>query len=231
MDPDTRAIARQVALELCDIQSESHPPERFTSTSLVFPSYRPQAFNGRPRVRVSEAEARVLYCFALANRKLPFAVEVPTSERYTFSGTSTMSARTDLVVYAYRPEDPQTLVRHLAVEFKAHNAPVAAIRKDIEKLLREHCDGLWFHVLQNADSRTIRALMEKFAQAIGDLRDPWQECGHTLTLCAVILQKRFWLYRTLTPNHDSAPDLSLDYRVQGQKIVVTDAKGWAFEAF
>jgi len=231
MVPETRAIARQVALELCDIQSESHPPERFNNSSLVFPTYRPHATNGLQRARVSEAEARVLYCLALANLKLPFAVEVPTSERYTFSGTTTMSARTDLVVYSAPPNAPQGLVRNLAVEFKAHNAPVAAIRKDLEKLLREHCDGLWFHVLHNADSRTIPALMEKFAQAIGDLRDPWQKCGHTLALCVVVLQKRFWLYRTLTPNHDSAPDLALEYGVQGKKIVVRDAKGWAFEAF
>ena len=231
MDPDTRAIARQVALELCEIQSEPHPPKSVNSTSLVFPSYRPNTLNGSQRARVSEAEARVLYCLALGNLKLPFAVEVPTTQQYAFSGTTKMSARTDLVVYASRRDASPTLVRDLAIEFKAHNPRVEAIRKDLEKLLREQCDGQWFHVLQNADSKTIPALMAKFTQAIGDLRGLWQECIHTLTLCAVVNEKRFWLYRTFVPAHDSTPDLSIEYEVRGKKIVVRDAKGWDFEAF
>jgi len=162
---------------------------------------------------------------------MPFAVEVPTTHQYTFSGTTKMSARTDLVVYTCRPDDPQTLVRNLAIEFKAHNPRVQAIRKDLEKLLREECDGLWFHVLQNADSKTIPALMVKFTQAIGDLRYLWQECLHTLSISAVVKEKRFWLHRTLVPAHDTTPDLSIDYEIRGKKIVVRDGRGWTFEAF
>jgi len=236
MDPGTNAIVRQVALELCDIQSEPSPPRSATSPSLVFPSYRPTTLNGPQRARISEAEARVLYCLALASLKMPFAVEVPTTQQYAFSGTTRMSARTDLVVYASRPDAsrpdaPQTLMRSLAIEFKAHNPRVEAIRKDLEKLLREQYDGLWFHVLDNADSKTIPALMAKFAQVIGGLQTLWQECTHTLALCAVVKKKKFWLYRTLAPPHDSVPDLSIDYDVLGRKLAVRDARGWNFEAF
>jgi len=35
----------------------------------------------------------------------------------------------------------------------------------------------------------------------------------------------------LAPAHDSTPDLSIDYEVRGKKVMVTDAKGWAFEVF
>jgi hypothetical protein len=168
---------------------------------------------------------------ALGDRRLPFAVEVPTTQRYAFSGTTKMSARTDLVVYASRPDPPPRLVRDLAIEFKAHNPQAEAIRKDLEKLLREQYDGLWFHVLENAHSKTIPVLMAKFTQAIEDLRPLWQACMHTLTVCVVVLEKKFWLYRTLAPPHDSTPDLSIDYEVKGKKVVVRDAKSWNFEAF
>jgi hypothetical protein len=134
-------------------------------------------------------------------------------------------------VYAVTPHAPPTPVRDLAIEFRAHNAPVAAIRRDLEKLLREDCDGLWFHVLEKADSGTLPALIAKFAQAIKDHRDPWRECGHALAFSAVIHQKRFWLYRTFTRVFSLDWDLSIDYQVQGQKIVVKDAKGWTFEVF
>ena len=80
-------------------------------------------------------------------------------------------------------------------------------------------------------SRTLPALIAKFAQAIKDLRDPWREPGHALAFSAVILQKRFWLYRTFTPMFSLDWDLSIDCQVQGQKIVVKDAKGWTLEVF
>jgi hypothetical protein len=231
MDSGTIAIARQVAMELCEIQPEPNPPKDVGSTTLVFPSYRPGTLNGPERARVSEAEARVVYCMALANRRLPFGVEVPTTQQYAFSGTTKMSARTDLVVYASRRDPQPRLVRDLAIEFKAHNPRAESIRKDLEKLLREQCDGLWFHVLKNVHSRTIPVLMGKFTQAIEDLRLPWQECMHTLNVCVVVLEKKFWLYRTLAPSHGSVPDLSFDYEVRGEKVVVRDAKAWNFEAF
>jgi hypothetical protein len=73
--------------------------------------------------------------------------------------------------------------------------------------------------------------MGKFTVAIGDLRDLWQQCTHTVTLCAVVKEKRFWIYRSLIPAHDLAPDLSFDYQVRGNGIVVRNAKGWDFEPF
>ncbi len=231
MNLGTKATARQVAFELCNIQSEPNPPAHTGSTSLIFPSYWPSALNDSFRARVSEAEARVIYCLALEKQKLPYAVEVPTTQKYTFSGTTKLSARSDLVVYASQPGSPQTLIRDLAIEFKAHNPRVEAIRKDLEKLLREPCNGLWFHILKNADTRTIPVLFEKFDVAIRELRDLWQECDHSVAICAVVMQKKFWLYRTLTPSDDLTPDLSIDYEVKRKRVIVKDARGWVFEAF
>lgn|GEM_PF-719699 len=228
---DTKAIARKVALELCEMPSCSSPPKGVDSASLVFPCYRPTGSNGQQRTRVSEAEARILSCLTLDKLKLPFAVEVPTLQRYTFTGKTEMSARTDLVVYSPRSDAPPKLVRSLAIEFKAHNPRVEAIRKELEKLLREQCDALWFHLLRNADSKTVPALMEKFTRAIGGLRDLWNKCTHTLALSVAILEKKFWLYRTLVPTHDPTPDLSIDYVVRRQEIAIRDTRGWDYEDY
>ena len=228
MSPDTIAMARQVAKELCEIQSEPNPPTSLSPSSLVFPSYRSSTALEQP-ARISEAEARVLYCMALANRRLPFAVEVPTTQKYKFSGETEMSARTDLVVYDSPSGASAELVRALAIEFKAHNPQVESIRKDLEKLLREPYDGLWFHLLQNVDSRTIPVLMAKFTQSIEYLHHFWQKCTHTLTICVVVREKRFWLERTLVPALNPALDLSIDYVVEGKEVVVRDPKAWNYQ--
>ncbi len=231
MDANTIAIACQVARELCELQREPDAPKSGSSTSLVFPSYRSGTSEAPPRARISEAEARILYCLALSAQGIPFAVEAPTSWQYTFSGATEVSARTDLAVYAAQPGPPTTFVRDLAIEFKAHNPRVEAIRKDLEKLVREPYDGLWFHVLTNADSKTIRVLMAKFAQAIENLGHLWRECEHSLTVCLAVLERKCWLYRTLVPAGEPAPDLSIDYEIRSKKLVVKDPRAWKSEDF
>jgi hypothetical protein len=70
-----------------------------------------------------------------------------------------MSARVDLTLI----DEDKNRVAH--IELKAHNCTTEAIRKDLEKLLREKTTGCWFHTLERSDDRTIQALMAKFRQA------------------------------------------------------------------
>lgn len=199
MDLDLQAISRQVALDLCRLRSESNLPVAGVGPRLVFPAYRVTA-GAPPRRRVSEAEARILFCLALSAHGLPFAVEVPTAEQYKFSGSTLMSARTDVVVYG--PNHPSS--RRLGVEFKAHNPDEKSIRKDLEKLLREKCDGLWFHVLENVDSGSLRTLLKKFSVAFAKLQPFCVTCPHSLTLAVVVLEKRFWLTQEVPPLNSRA---------------------------
>jgi hypothetical protein len=125
-------------------------------THLKFPRYR------KGEVRVSEQELR----FALTNiheqftphPDIYYSVETPTEEEYSFSGNDKRSAASDLSFY-YNNK------KVLNIELKAHNADQKAINKDIEKLVRENCNGAWIHVFKNEDSRTVRALFEKFEKA------------------------------------------------------------------
>ena len=116
--------------------------------------------------------------------------------------------------------------RRLGVEFKAHNPAIALIRKDLEKLLREDCDGLWFHVLQDADSGTLGSLLGKFAEALETLRAAAASCGHSVTLTFVVLDKRFWFTRHVSPGGFSDLNLNLAYSVQRDKIAVANRGGW-----
>src|SRR5262249_3502563 len=94
--------------------------------------------------------------------------------------------------------------RRLAVEFKAHNAKLSSIRKDLEKLLREDSDGLWFHVLENIDSGTVPTLLKKFEASFTALERHCMACRHSLTLAFLVVEKRFWLTRTLSSSQLSA---------------------------
>jgi hypothetical protein len=51
------------------------------------------------------------------------------------------------------------------IEFKAHNPKQESINKDIEKLVRENCNGAWIQVFKTEDSGTVKKLFKKFESA------------------------------------------------------------------
>lgn len=205
-------------------------PQNFKSLrSLVFPAKRPGKF-GAVAVRMSEAEARTLFAIALSRRSVPFAIEVPTSQQYSFKGATPMSARIDLVAYGPRGDSIGTLRRSLGIEFKAHNPPPESIRKDLEKLMREGHDGLWFHVLRNIDSVTLDALLAKFRRGLEDLASARAACRAQLTIALVVLEKRLFLFRTVDSQQDWSSALRLGYVVRRGRVEVSDDNGWSVEA-
>ena len=124
----------------------------FSKGMLQFPDYR----NGS--LRVSEQEARFLFSAILErDKEFRYSVETPTKELYSFSGEGKMSAQTDVTIW-----DMNGTSKLFNVEFKSKNPADKGISKDIEKLVREHFPGIWFHVLENTDGGTLRALSAKF---------------------------------------------------------------------
>jgi hypothetical protein len=166
MDAMLHEVSREVVSQLCSLGSERSFMDREHLPSLVFPLKRSDSRGGGATIRVSEAEARLLFSLELSKCTIPFAVEAPTFQQYSFKGTTPMSARTDLLVYTRAPDTPGGLHRHVGIKFKAHNAQTESIRKDLEKLLREGHDGLWFHILQNIDSRTLVSFFGKLRSAL-----------------------------------------------------------------
>jgi len=141
----------QVCTDLAKIYPSEQQPSEY---GLVFPSKRDGT------LRISEQEAKLLFVQHLTvDRRYCFSVETPTGETYQQKGKTPISARVDLTMFG--PD--RKPVAH--IELKAHNCTVEAIRKDLEKLLRERTTGMWFHTLHRADSRTLDRLIGKFKSA------------------------------------------------------------------
>ncbi|MEK7407711.1 MAG: hypothetical protein AAB225_21750 [Acidobacteriota bacterium] len=144
-------LMNQVCTDLARMYPSEQQPSEY---GLVFPSKRDGT------VRISEQEAKLLFVQHLTvGRRYCFSVETPTAETYQQKGKTPISARVDLTLFGADRKP----VAH--IELKAHNCKVEAIRKDLEKLLRESTTGMWFHTLRRADGRTLDTLIRKFKSA------------------------------------------------------------------
>lgn len=157
-----------------------------TRTKLLFPRYR------KGEARISEQEAR--FCFAAAverRTEYRYSVETPTLETYSFTdGGGKISAQTDLTLW-----DLDGKIKKFDIEFKAHNPEPKSIEKDIEKLVREKTDGVWFHLFKNIDQGTFPALAGKFEEALlkhGQTREK------DLLFAVCVLEKGICLLGTLS---------------------------------
>jgi hypothetical protein len=151
-DTDPWKMSRDVAQSLCGIYHRREP----VTTHLIFPKKRKDV------TRVSEQESRILVAQLLEARGVYFSVETPTGETYRMRGQRELSARTDVTAYGPGGVDD----RQLNIELKAGNPGIEIFRKDLEKLLRERVQGLWFHTLTNANGRTWSALEAKICAAL-----------------------------------------------------------------
>lgn len=154
------------------------------------------------KLRVSEQEARFAFVEALrTGGRFRYSVETPTRKRYQFKGKKATSAQTDLTL-----RDLDTGCRRCNVEFKeggwsiggegsngsgeSTKSNVFPIYKDVLKLMREPVWGLWFHLLESANSATIRNLLEVIREQIREVRegkykDDIEAKGLTLHLCVL----------------------------------------------
>jgi hypothetical protein len=175
---DILEVNRRVCSALWDVSNVNSIPKGL-SPRLIFPQKRDE------KIRVSEQEARILYCGILNNLNYFYSIETPTTDTYQQTGMQPVSASSDLSLYR---EKNNHFDKVMNIEFKAHNPEPEDIRKDIEKLIRERIAGNWFHVLKNADSGTLPALF-------GKMRDSLLACEHFLNspiyfiFCFCVLEK------------------------------------------
>lgn len=149
---DLFEINRRVAYALWNVASSTSPPSGL-SPRLVFPDLR------SGKTRVSEQEARLLWCTSLQETSFYYAVEAPTTKTYIQTGKKGQSARTDVALYE---ASGSSLHRVANIEFKAGSSSSEQIRKDLEKLIREDISGNWFHLLYARNSGTLPSLSKKF---------------------------------------------------------------------
>lgn len=152
---DLIEMNRRVAFALWNVASQTGSPKAL-SPHLIFPELR------TGDIRVSEQEARLLWCTMLQDTSYYYAIEAPTAETYVQSGTKPISARTDLALYEFMESGFKRVAN---IEFKAHSSTLKHIKKDVEKLIREKINGNWFHLLSAANAGTIPRLFEKFVAA------------------------------------------------------------------
>lgn len=122
---------------------------------LVFPAYA----NGK--IRVSEQEARFAFVESVLESNFFYSVETPTSEKYRFSGEKRISAQTDFALH------DEESTRILNVEFKKGtdfgNENGITVHKDVQKLLRESMPGMWFHLVESVDSKTLEKVLDRLS--------------------------------------------------------------------
>jgi len=149
----------------------------------VFPVLR----DGQTRIR--EQEARVLFCGLLNSTAYYYAVEAPTTQTYSQSGDSELSARTDLAMYT---TSATSLNRAVNVEFKAKNPAQKDFTKDVEKLIREALLGNWFHLLENTNRGTLPSISNKFVEAfIANQQHVTHDIEIVFTVCILQTKRAF----------------------------------------
>jgi hypothetical protein len=184
---DLIELNRRVAFALWNVTSPPGPPKSL-SPRLIFPQLR------SGNIRVSEQEARLVWCTMLQDTSYYYAIEAPTAETYVQSGTKPVSARTDLALYEL---SDSKLHRVANIEFKAHSTTSGQIKKDVEKLIRENKTGNWFHLLSAANSATIPTLFDKFTTALTAC-GPYVDHDIDIVFCVCILKSRQMLTNRFT---------------------------------
>lgn len=195
------------------------------SPRLIIPKTRNE------ELRVSEQEARLLFCSSLNNLSYYYSIETPTDELYQLTGQTAQSALSDLSLYSYNG----SFEKVANVEFKAHNPPQNHIQKDIEKLIRENIQGNWFHLLKNIDSGTLPALFTKFINSFNGFSKLVSDNNVSVSVlfCFCVLDKKWACYKHFNyrpeQGHivDYANDFfTLGYNVSGNRVIVNNNNGW-----
>lgn len=177
---DLIEINRRLSYDLWNVSCFNKKPSGL-SPRLIFPVKRINS-----EIRISEQEARILYCNILNNLNYFYSIETPTDETYKQTGNTPLSALSDLSIYRYINNEFKKLVN---VEFKAHNPATKHISKDIEKIIREEEDGNWFHVLKNIDKGTLPTVFNKYIFSLKEHSNKGNKIS--ILFCICVLEKKF----------------------------------------
>lgn len=205
---------------LCSLPDMDYGPT-LDYPRLIIPSKRDKS------KRISEQEARFVFCSILNNSDFFYSIETPTEKEYGKG----RSASTDLSIYEYR----NGFRKLVNVEFKAHNPRFTEIEKDVKKLIGEKITGNWFHLLKNVNSKTLKALFSKMKKAL--MINYSDEIS--VLFCFCVLDKKWACIKHFNWNGFKFPEdvkqekyrafvekfFRLDYFVR-REIIVVDENDW-----
>ncbi len=176
---DLFEINRRICCDIWNLCSANDKPSGL-SPRLIFPKEKDD------KLRISEQEAKILCCSVLNSLNYFYSVETPTREKYQQKGESPTRAHIDVSLYNF--ENNQ--LEHVAnVEFKYSTAP-EAIRKDIEKLLKERIQGNWFHTLKNTNKGTFPSVFDKFKTTFGSYLETFSDKNISIVFCFCVVEKQ-----------------------------------------
>ena len=177
---DLIEINRRLSHDLWNVSYFNEKPSGL-SPRLIFPVKRTNE-----EIRISEQEGRILYCNILNNLNYFYSIETPTDETYQQTGSTPLSALSDISIYRYIGNE---FIKMANVELKAHNPAIKNFSKDIEKIIREGKDGNWFHVLKNIDKETLPSVFNKFILSFEKYKGKGSR--KFILFCICILEKKF----------------------------------------
>lgn len=220
---DIFEINHRVCSSLWNIATVNSNP-RGLSPRLIIPQKR------SGDIRISEQEARILYCGILNTLNYYYSVETPTKEVYQQTGVKPISASSDISLYF---ENEEKFDKVMNIEFKAHIPSQEQIRKDIEKLIREKIPGNWFHSLKNIDSRTIPVLFEKMKESFLQCENILDDTRLLIVFCFCVLEKswacmKHFYYDPRKENFQAYVNkfFKLDYSIKSGNIEVEQLHNW-----
>jgi|LDZU01.1.fsa_nt_gi hypothetical protein len=182
---DLEEINRRLSYDLWNVSCFNEKPTGL-SPRLIFPQKRKKNDDDESVKRISEQEARILFCNILNNLNYFYSIETPTFKTYQQTGSTDLSALSDLSIYKYVDG---TFGKQANIELKAHNPNVDNINKDIEKLIKEGIDGNWVHILKNINSGTLPSVFKKF---ITSIKNNYKKNDKiSILFCICILEKSF----------------------------------------
>jgi len=227
-------INKRVCMKLWDIIAIEDSPNDLTP-KLVVPSLYNLTVDS-VGIRISEQEARFMFCSELEKTNYFYSVETPTKGKYSFSGSEKISARSDISIYSAKANK----LEHIAnVELKAGNPLEKDIIKDIRKLIFERrenatLEGNWFHFLKNADSNTLNSLFKKFQESFNILASevnlPDDSISIQFTFC--VLDKKWactkkFIWKSGTDLNEYVNSFfNIQYNIKNSNINVKNANGW-----
>jgi len=258
---DLKEVCVAVARRLATLHHEEERIEREDQDvpRLIFPLYERRS---KRTPRISEQEARVLFLQEVQKDKydgIYYSIETPTDYRYSFGkevsdleclrrGRRGQSASYDMSLYKLTPRGK--LEQAVNIEFKAHNVELTHIAKDFLKLMVEKYPGVFFHVLERVDKKTLTVCSEeeegvlaKYERAFKELaenkacirHDDFDHDRHILfAICC--LNPKFIMTKRIRKAALMQGCAFLDFLYRIRRIgdyryemVVTDQNGWQIE--
>ncbi len=192
---------------------------------LRFPSRKPP---GSLPLRVSEQEARHLFCSLAPGHGYSYTLETPTESAFVQSGLKATRARFDASLLGAGGE------RLWNVEFKhggiSPTSTSKAVYKDIEKLLVDPGNRAWFHTIERINNATINYVIDRIRT------DVKLVCGRypidseaSLSVHICVLDPELSIHREVDVASllNDSVDLPFEHRVGGGNISWNPDSGWS----